>query len=1005
MRKNLVLALAMFASLSIWAQNTVKGVVKIGGTSEPAVGAVVTLQGQKASAVTNAKGEFVIQATKAGDEVLTILQEGYDVTSRSIAISNLAPLDLGEVVLVSKEAEVKADLTEEMFLATSDIEFDDEDGLSSQSISGVLYSRGDVFSGAASYSFSPVRYRLRGYAQSYESTYINGVNFNDQERGRFNYSSLGGLNDASRNKEIVANYTPNNYTYGNVGNSTNIDMRASTFAKGTKLGLAGTNRSYWLRAHATYATGIMDNGWALAGSMAYRWSQEGIQEGTFYNSGAYFLSAEKIFNPRHSLSIVTFGAPTERAGSSALTQETVDLTSIYYNPYWGYQNGKKRNSRVVHSYDPTAIVSHDWKISETQRLRTGLGVHYSMYSNSALTFYNASDPRPDYYRNLPSYQTDGKWRYDAGLGQYVADMSTTNMELYNEITDMWKSGNVSTTQIDWDALYRANYANNAINGDNPLSMAKYMVERRHNNLLEGALNSVYKETFNDEQLTFVAGFDAKYTRGIHYKTVDDLLGANQWVDIDPFSDRDIADLAENVGLTQSEIANVRQNDVNNPDKVVKEGDVFGYKYDINVYKASAFAHNEWDFNHWQFYYGLKATYSLFNRYGYMENGRAVYLSNLLSMQTGTPVKIISKGHGVNHSFVDPSIKAGATYNFNGHNRLAANVMAETRAPLASSYYVSQRISDRSVDVFYNKTGNALTDYYGTSEKVLAYDLSYIATYPRVRARLSLYRTQTLDGIEQNGYYNDEYRTFINQVMIGVDKVYQGAELGASVKLNTSFTLSGVLALNDAHYTDNAVGIESAENGMKLDGDNLEVKDNILIKDLKVASGPQLAANLKLNYFHQKMWFADISINYFDNNYLGISPSRFSQGIVTGTRADGSKPALVYAEEVRDFMTAQESLVSKNIYERFMVDVSVGKLIYLKKGGAININLSVSNVTNNTGMKTGGYQTGRISTVNRVSPTPGQQETDIFVSSNVQKYPAKYYYAWGTNFFLNIGYRF
>ena len=506
-------------------------------------------------------------------------------------------------------------------------------------------------------------------------------------------------------------------------------------------------------------------------------------------------------------------------------------------------------------------------------------------------------------------------------------------------------------------------------------------------------------------MTFVAGFDAKYTRGIHYKTVDDLLGANQWVDIDPFSDRDIANLAENVGLTQAEIANVRQNDVNNPDKVVKEGDVFGYKYDINVYKASAFAHNEWDFNHWQFYYGLKATYSLFNRYGYMENGRAVYLSNLLSMQTGTPVKIISKGHGVNHSFVDPSIKAGATYNFNGHNRLAANVMAETRAPLASSYYVSQRISDRSVDVFYNKTGNALTDYYGTSEKVLAYDLSYIATYPRVRARLSLYRTQTLDGIEQTGYYNDEYRTFINQVMIGVDKVYQGAEFGASVKLNSSFTLSGVLALNDTHYTDNAVGIESAENGMKLEGDNLEVKDNILIKDLKVGSGPQLAANLKLNYFHQKMWFADISINYFDKNYLGISPSRFSQGIVTGTRADGSKPALAYAEEVRDFMTAQESLVSKNIYERFLVDVSVGKLIYLKKGGAININLSVSNVTNNTGMKTGGYQTGRIPSVTRVSATPGQQPGDIFVTSNVQKYPAKYYYAWGTNFFLNIGYRF
>lgn len=1005
MRKNLLLALAMFASLSISAQSIVKGVVKIAGTSEPAVGAVVTLQGQKSSAVTNAKGEFEIEAATSGDEVLTILQEGYDVRSKAILISNVATLDLGELVLISKEVTVKEALTEEMFASMADIEFDDEDGLSSQSVSGVLYARGDVFSGAVGYTFSPVRYRIRGYAQSYESTYINGVNFNDQERGRFNYSSLGGLNDASRNKEVVTSYTPNNFAYGNLGNSTNIDMRASNFAKGTKLGVSGSNRSYWLRGYATYGTGIMDNGWAIAASVAYRWAHEGIQEGTFYNSGGYFLSAEKIFNPKHSLSIVTFGSPTERAGSSALTQETVDLTSIYYNPYWGYQNGKKRNSRVVHTYDPTLILSHDFKISETQRWKTGFGMHYSMYSNSALTFYNASDPRPDYYRNLPSYQTDGKWRYDDTMGQFVADMSATNMELYNSIGDLWKSRDIGTTQINWDDLYRANYANNAINGDNPLSMARYMIERRHNNLFETALNSVYKQTFDDDKLTLVAGIDAKYTKGIHYKTVDDLLGANQWVDIDPFSDRDIADLAENVGLTQAEIANVRQNDDDNINRVVKEGDVFGYKYDINVYKASAFAHNDWNFNHWQFYYGLKATYSLFNRYGYMENGRAVYLSKLLSMRAGEPVKVISKGAGVNHSFIDPSIKAGVTYIFNGNNRLTANVLAETRAPLASSYYISQRISDRSVDVLYQNTGNALLDYYGTSEKLLSYDLSYIVTYPRVRARLSLYRTRSLDGIETNGYYNDEYRTFINQVMIGVDKVYQGAELGASVKLNSSFTLSALFALNDSHYTDNSQGIESAENGMKLDGESLELKDNVLIKDLKVASGPQLAANLKLNYFHPKMWFADISVSYFDKNYLGISPSRYSQGLMTGTRADGSTPKLVYTEEIKNVMTAQESLVSKNIYERFMVDVSIGKMLYLKGGRALNINLSISNITNNTGMKTGGYQTGRIPTVNRVSATPGQQDTDIFVSSNVQKYPAKYYYAWGTNFFLNIGYRF
>ncbi|HQP81243.1 MAG TPA: hypothetical protein PLK20_07065, partial [Paludibacteraceae bacterium] len=159
----------------------------------------------------------------------------------------------------------------------------------------------------------------------------------------------------------------------------------------------------------------------------------------------------------------------------------------------------------------------------------------------------------------------------------------------------------------------------------------------------------------------------------------------------------------------------------------------------------------------------------------------------------------------------------------------------------------------------------------------------------------------------------------------------------------------------------------------------------------------LAATLKLNYFHSKMWFADISVSFFGNNYLSVAPSRFSQGIMTGKKADGTTPQLIYSEEQRAVLGQQESLVSPNWYERFMIDLSVGKLIYLKNRKSININLSVNNVTNNTGMKTGGYQTGRIPTVT--------YRNNSYVSDNVTKYPAKYYYAWGVNFFLNIGFKF
>ena len=156
-----------------------------------------------------------------------------------------------------------------------------------------------------------------------------------------------------------------------------------------------------------------------------------------------------------------------------------------------------------------------------------------------------------------------------------------------------------------------------------------------------------------------------------------------------------------------------------------------------------------------------------------------------------------------------------------------------------------------------------------------------------------------------------------------------------------------------------------------------------------------------------MWFAELGINFFAYNYLGIAPSRFSQGILTGERADGSSVNNWYgaqcSAEERDAKIAalgtQESLFENTKwYNHFLIDASVGKLIYLKGGKSININLSLNNITNNTGLKTGGWQQARIPTVN-------YQNTTYKVSNQVDKYPSKFYYAWGFNFFLNVGFKF
>ena len=618
MRKLFVLLLLMPLGISIlFSQTVVKGIVKTTETDSPLPGVKVTLLKQNISTQTNADGEFILSYIEPGDEEISFSKNGY---LTQIKLINIKENTTNEIGTLSLKPDLQTDVRQETILQLNESQLSDDD-TKSQSISGALSSR-DVYTSQTSYSFSPMRFQQRGYDNTYETTYINGVHFNSLERGVFNYSGLGGLNDAMRNREEVNGLGDNTFSYGNIGTTTNINTRATNYASGTKASVAYSNRAYKLRAQATYATGLMQNGWAFAASGVVRWSDKGIVDGTFYNSAGYFLSAEKVLNDKHSLSLVTFGAPTQRAQSSATTQEVYNLAgSIYYNSYWGYQDGKMRNSRVVKSFDPTAIFSHDFKINDKQRLRTGLAYHYSFYSNSALTFYNAPDPRPDYYRYLPSY--------------------LTNDDDINQTTGLWKTDN-SVSQVNWDQLYRANIENNDAD---PNGIAKYAVERRHNDLSELALNSHYTNQIKSN-FRLSAGIEAKMSKGIHYKTMDDLLGGNQWIDIDQFAERDFPSDQY-----------LKQNDLNNPNRIIHNGDLFGYHYDINIKHISAYIKNEWTFQQIDLFYAAKLTYTDFYRYGYMLNGRA------------EAVGAQSYGKGKVWYTTNPSIKGGFTYKIDGRNRL------------------------------------------------------------------------------------------------------------------------------------------------------------------------------------------------------------------------------------------------------------------------------------------------------------------------------------------------
>ena len=114
------------------------------------------------------------------------------------------------------------------------------------------------------------------------------------------------------------------------------------------------------------------------------------------------------------------------------------------------------------------------------------------------------------------------------------------------------------------------------------------------------------------------------------------------------------------------------------------------------------------------------------------------------------------------------------------------------------------------------------------------------------------------------------------------------------------------------------------------------------------------------------------------------------------------PQLIYPYNQ---MVGEESLVSSNVWNRFVFDLSVGKLIYLPNRQQISINLSVTNFTNNTKLKTGGYQQARIPRSNVQKQTDINGNAKSVIMPNAWKFPSKYYYAWGANFYLSLTYKF
>ena len=897
------------------------------------------------------------------------------------------------------------------FDESSFIEFDMDDSGYDDSPS-LLYGN-DVYSNVAGYGFSAIRFKNRGYASESQDVYVSGVRMNDALTGYTPWSLWSGLNEAMRSKETSMGVETYDYGFGGYNGVTNILATPSNVRKGWRFSALTNSALYRLRLMASYASGELDNGWSYAFNVSARLGGNDWVKGVYYRSFAYYAGVEKKFGDIHRLSLVAFASPGQRGAQNASTQEVYDLVGDnMYNSNWGYQNGKLRNARVRKTHEPVFILKYT--ANPLENLEATATVTYRTGKNgyTALDWYDTYDPRPDYYRNLPSYF----WNENDDYGR-------NSYEKYAWAQEAWLSNYASTRHINWDRLYNVNYNNVDDAGS---SRSKYIVEERRTDQNDLNLNGSVKWRAKD-WFTLTGGINYRWNRTEYYKVVDDLLGGDYYVNIDQFAERDFASTTAMI-----------QNDLDyylkyGEAQKLSRGDKYGYDYYANVRDAEIWANGAFEAGAFRGYAALEAGYSKFWRDGLVRKGLFAGLDDngnpyVVQDQSGNSVTltsydsngnvITSKGRSEVADFFTYSAKLGAGWFFKGGHRVYANAGYFNDAPTFNQSFISPR------------TRNTLVDGLTTTKTVSA-DINYTYSNNGYDVRLTGFWTKIMDQTDMMSFYDDSQNSFTNFAMTGIDQRHMGLELGFKIPLVIqNLSLQGVVSWGEYIYTSTPRMTQTVDNSAavlfenqpvtywkshpiykKITIDGVQMYDTdangnyIVEKEQKhyVPSTPQLAVDLGLRYRTNSYWFFEVHGQYFADSYLDMNPLYRTMMAVAGP--DNAMTDAALAEHSATWFLNQnmgdnmgltpgeiEYMAAQEKFDPvFLLNASIGKSWYIDRKYNFGFSLEVKNILNNRNVKTGGYEQTRL--------------IDSESGERYYRFDPKYFYMSGINYMLNLYFRF
>jgi len=713
--------------------------------------------------------------------------------------------------------------------------------------SSLLLAGRNYFLNVYSFSFFNVRYRQRGYENFSGRSYINSVPINSLETNNVQYGLFSGLSNVFRVTETAEQLAAADYSFGGLGNHFSLNTSPTNQRNKLRLNYSFSNRNYQHRLAGIYNSGIHKNGWNYLLAFNMRYSAQGYYPGTYYNGLGYLVSAEKKFK-RNVLSIAVFGSDYETGRQTAAVKETFGLSNTnFYNPQWGFQNGRRRNANVFHSFLPTATINYKAVFSDKLYWNTSVGVTIGKVSSTGLEWYNAPDPRPDYYRYLPSFFKNDAAQYDA-LTQTIRNSP-------------------NLLQINWDKMHQVNTAQS--NG-----RALYALGSRTTKSSQINAASTVCEIFSPIWKLNV-GVEFQLSKQRNYKEMRDLLGAQYWLNVNAFIERD----------NPADITTI-QNDMDHPDAKIIAGDKYSYDYSLTTRRFSEWVQLNFNTKKWDAFIATELNVRQLSRTGNVRNG---LFPNSSFGKDPTLTTLAWNG------------KMGATYKIDGRKYLFLNVASLQQPEMPNIVYISP--TTRNV-----RNDRARTMTIETAE------LGFAMNAPTLKIRGNVYYTLSQHAGEFRYFYDDVHQNFASYILNDIEKKYYGAELALDWKFYRNWSYSLVSNLSKSLYANRPQLIVTSETS----AEELS-NERVYLKNFNVPNTPQTIVHNGLGY-RNGTYFFTLDANAFFNRWTAINPMRRTVSILEDVNPVSQK-------ELRDNILKQEKLPNG-----WTLDCFAGYSFFIKKSG-------------------------------------------------------------------------